>query len=89
MAHITLSVPDEVREEMKRHPEVKWSEVARQSIINKAILLKKSLNSGDLLKLLPVETRQGIMKSSAKEDMEFYKKMESKSWKRKKFLTQA
>ncbi|MBI2660816.1 hypothetical protein HYX09_00950 [Candidatus Woesearchaeota archaeon] len=74
---------------MKRHPEVKWSEVARQSIINKAILLKKSLNSKDLLNLLPVRTRNSIMKSSAKEDAEFYKKMESKSWKRKKFLTQA
>ena len=89
MAHITLSVPDEIHKEMKRHPEIKWSEVARQSIINKAILLKESLNSEDLLKLLPIGTRNSIINSTEKEDVDFYKNMKSKSWKRKKFLTQA
>ena len=89
MAHITLSIPDEVHSEMKRHPEIKWSEVARQSIIQKAVMLKKSMPVSEFLKLLPLETRKSIEKSTEKEDMEFYKKMESKSWKRKKFLTQA
>lgn len=89
MAHITLSIPDEVQKEMKMHPEIKWSEVARQSIIQKAVMLKKSMPASELLRLLPPETRKSIEKSTEKEDMEFYKKMESKSWKRKKFLTQA
>ena len=31
MANLTLSVPDALYEEMKRHPEIRWSEVARQA----------------------------------------------------------
>ena len=32
MVNITLSVPVELFKEMKRHKELKWSEVARQAI---------------------------------------------------------
>jgi hypothetical protein len=31
MSNITLSVPKELNDAMKRHPEVRWSEVARQA----------------------------------------------------------
>lgn len=30
--NLTLSVPDELYKEMKKHPQFKWSEVARQAI---------------------------------------------------------
>ena len=32
MVNITLSVPMELFKEMKRHKELKWSEIARQAI---------------------------------------------------------
>ncbi len=32
MANVTLSVPEELRRIMKSHPEIKWSEVARQAM---------------------------------------------------------
>ncbi len=32
MANVTLSVPEELRKIMKNHPEIKWSEVARQAM---------------------------------------------------------
>jgi hypothetical protein len=32
MANVTLAVPEELHRVMKRHPEIKWSEVARQAI---------------------------------------------------------
>ncbi len=35
MANLTLSVPDDLYEEMKRHPEIRWSEVARQALAKK------------------------------------------------------
>jgi len=35
MANLTLSVPDELYAEMKRHPEIRWSEVARQALAKK------------------------------------------------------
>ncbi|MBI2584185.1 MAG: hypothetical protein HYW25_05940 [Candidatus Aenigmarchaeota archaeon] len=41
MVSITLSVPEELKEEMDRHPELNWSEVARQAIRERVILLKK------------------------------------------------
>ena len=42
MTHnITLSVPDNAWVLMKRHPEMKWSEVARQAIVEKIAWLEK------------------------------------------------
>ena len=32
MANVTLAVSEELRRIMKRHPEIKWSEVARQAM---------------------------------------------------------
>lgn len=35
MTNITLSLPEDVRKEMRHFPEIKWSEVARKAIIEK------------------------------------------------------
>lgn len=35
MVSVTLSVPEEMKAEMDEHPEINWSEVARQSIERK------------------------------------------------------
>ena len=32
MVNVTLAVPEELHRIMKRHPEIKWSEVARQAM---------------------------------------------------------
>jgi predicted CopG family antitoxin len=34
MGNITLSIPDDILRRMKKHKEIKWSEVARQKIID-------------------------------------------------------
>ena len=41
MVSITLAVPTELKKEMDRHPELNWSEVARQAIRDKVVLLHK------------------------------------------------
>ena len=41
MVSITLAVPEELKKEMDRHPELNWSEVARQAIKQRIIFLKK------------------------------------------------
>lgn len=41
MTSLTLSIPKEIRKKMDEHPEINWSEVARQSIIQKILLLEK------------------------------------------------
>ena len=35
MTNLTLSIPDDLYEEMKKHPEIRWSEVARQAVRRK------------------------------------------------------
>lgn len=35
MTNITLSIPDDLKEEMEKFPEINWSEVARTSIRQK------------------------------------------------------
>lgn len=40
MVSVTLSVPDEMKAEMDDHPEINWSEVARQSIRQKLAELR-------------------------------------------------
>ena len=89
MAHITLSVPDEIYAEMKNHPEIKWSEVARQNIITKVLSLKKVMSSREFFSLLDEKTQQSIKNTSDDEWKEFSLKMEKKGWMRKKYLTQA
>ena len=41
MPNITLSLPVEIHEEMKKYPEIRWSEVARKAIMKKLIDLKR------------------------------------------------
>ncbi len=89
MAHITLSISDEIYEEMKKHPEIKWSEIARQTIIKKTLFIKNPVPGKELLRLLPEEVQKSINEVAEKESTEFYKKIKEKEWKRKKYLTQA
>ncbi len=41
MVSITLAVPQELKSEMDKHPEMNWSEVARQAIREKIELFKR------------------------------------------------
>lgn len=41
MVSITLAVPSELKQEMDKHPELNWSEVARQAIRDKVTLLNR------------------------------------------------
>ncbi|MBI4146934.1 hypothetical protein HY489_06390 [Candidatus Woesearchaeota archaeon] len=86
MAHITLSIPDEVYREMKKHPEIKWSEVARERIIERTKLLKKSMHVKEFFRLVSPETREAIDKVSEKEWIEFTKKIREKDKKRARYL---
>lgn len=41
MANITLSVPENLRMEMDKHSDIRWSEVARSAILEKMVQLRK------------------------------------------------
>lgn len=40
MPNITLSVPSEIYSEMKMYKEIRWSEIAREAIINRLDAIK-------------------------------------------------
>ena len=40
MGNLTLALPDELQEKMKKHSEIRWSEVVRKSIIQKIDFLE-------------------------------------------------
>ena len=44
MVSMTLSVPEELKHEMDGHPEMNWSEIARQAIREKLLVLEKMDN---------------------------------------------
>ena len=41
MVNITLSIPDEMKREMEKFPEMNWSVIARVAIKHRIMLLKK------------------------------------------------
>lgn len=41
MSNITLYLPAEVKQSLDTHPEIRWSEVVRQAVINKLKELRK------------------------------------------------
>ncbi|MCL4334449.1 MAG: hypothetical protein M1290_04175 [Candidatus Thermoplasmatota archaeon] len=59
MTNMTLAVPDDLMEVMKKHKEIKWSEVARQALNEKVnelrlmdqILSKSVLTDEDAIKI--------------------------------------
>ncbi len=86
--HITLSIPGEVYERIKKHPEVKWSQAARQGILDKLGEVEGIMRGEDFFNSLPAGTRAGIDGVAAKKGWgEYHKKARAKEWKRTKSLT--
>lgn len=89
MAHVTLSVPDELYAKMKRHPEIKWSEAAREGIRQQLKYIEKVISGKELLARLSPETRIALEEIPHSKWVEGYKKMKESERKRLKFLIQA
>ena len=59
MTNLTLSIPDDLKAKMIRFPEINWSEVARQAIVEKTrvleqmqqVLSRSTLTEQDALKI--------------------------------------
>jgi hypothetical protein len=51
MPNMTLSIPEELHRKMKRHTELKWSDIARQAFerkVNEVELMDKILSKSEL-----------------------------------------
>ncbi len=87
MAHITLSVPDNLYRKMKEHSEIKWSAIAREAIASYLDELKDKSSSGEIRKRLSPETSKILSSISEKEAKRMYKEMAAEEWKRVKSTT--
>ena len=89
--NITLSVPRELYEQMKKHPEIKWSEAARQGITEQLAAVGGLISGKVLLSMLPEETRKGIeeiSKLSKESWKKYYEGTKESERRRLKLLTQ-
>ena len=69
MTSLTLSVTKELKKLMEEHPDINWSEVARQAIIQKLTLLEKMdhlLKNSALTEKDAIEIGRKINKGIAK-----------------------
>jgi hypothetical protein len=90
MAHITLSIPDTLYKEMKKHVDVKWSAAARKGILQKLHEVQGVTRGSDWLQTLPESTRQGIKEvSNLPGWKQWQKDMRKKEAKRAKSSTRA
>lgn len=44
MANMTMAIPNKMHSRMKRHPDIKWTEVAREAFQRKLTLLETEKN---------------------------------------------
>jgi len=67
MVNMTLSIPNNVHNEMKKFSEIRWSEVARKAIITRLETLKlaEQLSKKSKLTKKDIEDFDKLIKSSA------------------------
>ena len=80
MANITFHVDEDLHARMRRHPEIKWSEILRRSITDYLSKLKPSttMTSKELWAKLPEETKISIMNFANNPNLEQESKFVSK-----------
>jgi hypothetical protein len=69
MANVTLAVPRELHAEMRRHPEIRWSEVARRAFqreVNRLHLVDRLLANSRLTEEDAVNLGRTIRRKAAR-----------------------
>ena len=71
MPNLTLSIPDELHTRMKKHSEIRWSEVVRKSLSEKV----ETLDLLDQLTKKSKLTKKDVEKISSNINKEVFKKL--------------
>jgi len=81
--NITVRIPKELKERMKRHPEVKWSEVIRRAIEDYLNRLEEKLteSSFEFLSRLGLKN-EDVAFEPPQGEMEFQRQMGEAEWRR-------
>jgi len=87
MAHVTLSIPDDLYENMKRYPEIRWSEIIRQTISLYLEGMKDTSSSEEIRNSLSQSTLEKLRTLSSKKAGNQFRKSVRQEWKRARSLT--
>jgi hypothetical protein len=88
MTHITLSIPEELYKAMKKHREIKWSEVAREAIRTKLSKMSSASPPSEILEMLSKEARQELEAMPTEKAKRLAREAVKHRWKRTKSLIQ-
>lgn len=83
MPHITLSIPQDVYDLMKRHPEVKWTQIVRQSIRDYVDELEGESSMERIRDKLDPAVLAAIPDVSKEDAKDWVRKMREKGWKKR------
>lgn len=89
MPHITLSIPQKVYETMKKHPEVKWTQIARESLTQYADEIQGITTTDVIRKRLGPKFIKSIARDYGEDDQTTLKKIKEAKWRRINSLTPA
>ncbi len=85
MVNITVSVPEELYEKMRRFSEVKWSEIVRRALVEYVMRLevveRGVVSSEDLARMLK-ESGFDVDSISLEKAIDYYEKARELEWKR-------
>jgi hypothetical protein len=85
MAHITLSIPDELHKEMKKYKEIRWSAAARRGIQQELLRIQDKIAGKDWFRSLSPDLQKNIeqiAQLSKKDWTVWHKKTRTKDKKR-------
>lgn len=88
MPHVTLSIPDETYKQMKRYPEVRWSEIIRRSIVSYLDEMQDTSSSVEIRNSLSENTLERLRAISSAKSESYFAKSRGEAWKRTRSLTQ-
>ena len=85
MANLTLSIPEDLNKKMKKHKEIKWSEVVRKALaeyINKIEIAKGEAIPSEKLANLLKDNNLDTTDTNLEKAIEHYEKSRNLEWKR-------
>jgi hypothetical protein len=85
MTNMTISIPSELCEKMKKHAEVKWSEVVRKSIadyISKMEIVQGGVVPSSILVAMLKDSNLELSNITLQKATEQYEKSSDLEWKR-------
>jgi len=85
MVNITVSIPEDLHNKMKKYSEVKWSEVVRKALveyIGRLELVERGVVSSDVLAEMLRESNLDVNSVSFEKALEYYEKARELEWKR-------